>query len=137
MSDRLLAETAFGIAIVDAESGELLALEAGPALPRRTSEGLGLPLLVDVARHGSRVVAVLERRPPVAVSDDAGATWREAGGGLPALVAVAIADDHPDRVAVASRERLFVSSDGGRFWHALPVELEAITALAWEPGVGA
>lgn len=119
------------MASLDCETGELIELEHGPSLRRDDTHGVGLPLLVAAARHGSRLVAVVDRRPPLAVSDDAGTTWREAGGGLPGLVAVAIADDHPDRVAVASAERVFVSTDGGRFWRALPVELEGIVALAW------
>jgi hypothetical protein len=128
----LLAETAFGIATVDGETGELVALEAGESLHRPSVEGLGLPRLVAADAHGSRVVAALDLRPPLAVSDDAGMTWREAGAGLPPVVAVAIAPDHPDAVAAVTRTRVYVSQDGGRFWRSLPIELEGIVAVAWD-----
>ena len=62
---------------------------------------------------GSTVVAVVDRRPPLVVSNDAGRTWREAGGGLPPGRAVAIADDDPDLVLYAARNRLYLSEDGG------------------------
>lgn len=129
---RVLAETAFGIATVDVETGELVSLEAGPPLRRPAVEGLGLPRLVAADAHGSRIVAALDLRPPLALSDDAGLTWREAGAGLPAIVAVAIAPDHPDVVAAATATRLYLSLDGGRFWRSLPVELEGITAVLIE-----
>lgn len=128
----VLAETAFGIATVEVESGELLSLEPGPALPRPVVEGIALPRLVTADAHGSRIVAVVDRKPPLVVSDDAGATWREAGGGLPPGRAVAISAVHPDHVVFGSATRLFVSEDGARFWRALSPELEEISAVAWE-----
>ena len=57
------------------------------------------------------------------LSNDGGATWREAGGGLPPGFAVAIADDDPDRMLYAARNRLYVSANGGVFWRSLPFEL--------------
>ena len=128
----LLAETAFGIATVDPDTGELVELEAGEPLHRPSVEGIGLPRLVAADMHGSRVVAALDLRPPLAVSDDAGVTWREAGAGMPPVVAVAIAPDHPDVVAAVTATRVYVSHDGGRFWHSLPIELEGIVAVAWD-----
>jgi len=92
-----------------------------------------LPLVVAAAAHGSTVVAVVDRRPPLVVSNDGGITWREAGAGLGSGVAVAISPEHPDLVAFATAERLYVSRDGGRFWTALAVELPAITAVAFAP----
>jgi hypothetical protein len=128
----VLAETSFGIATVEAETGELVGLEPGAPLPRTAVEGIGLPRLVAADAHGSRIVAVVDRKPPLVVSDDAGATWREAGGGLPPGRAVAISPAHPDLVVYASATRLFVSEDGGRFWRALAPELDDIGAVAWE-----
>jgi hypothetical protein len=128
----VLAETVFGIATVDADSGELVALEGGEPLPRPSVAGLGLPRLVAADRYGSRVVAALDLRPPLAVSDDAGVTWRQAGAGIPPVVAVAIAPDHPDMMAAVTATRIYVSHDGGRFWHSLPLELEGIVAVALE-----
>ena len=45
---------------------------------------LNLPRLVAAAAAGSTVVAVVDTKPPLVVSHDAGATWRESGRGLPA-----------------------------------------------------
>ncbi len=77
------------------------------------------------------MVAVVDRKPPLLVSHDAGTTWREAGGGLPPGRDVAIAGDDPDVVLFAGAERLFLSLDGARFWHALTLELPEITAVAF------
>ena len=90
---------------------------------------LELPLLVAAAAHGSTVVAVVDRRPPLVVSNDGGATWREAGSGLGPGTAIAISPDDPDLVLYATAERLHLSRDGGRFWQALSVELPDITAV--------
>ena len=65
------------------------------------------------------------------VSNDGGLTWRESGAGLGPGVAIAISPDHPDLVVYATRERLHVSRDGGRFWTALTVELPEITAVGF------
>jgi hypothetical protein len=125
---QVLVAFALGVARLDVEAAtwELVDddVETGPG------EDVGLPLVVDTARCGARIVALLDRRPPLAISDDAGATWSEAGSGLPAGVALAISADHPDDLVYASRARVFVSRDGGRFWSALPPELEGITAVA-------
>jgi hypothetical protein len=129
---RALAETSFGIATIDLDDDELVSLEPGDPLVQPAVEGLSLPRLVAADAFGARVVAVVDTRPPLLVSDDAGATWREAGGGLPPGRAVAISRDHPDLVLFASETRVFVSSDGGRFWRSLTPELEAIVAVAWD-----
>ena len=92
---------------------------------------LNLPRLVAAAASGSTVVAIVDRRPPLLVSGDAGATWREAGGGLPPGFAVAIDPDDPDRVLYAARNRLYLSPDGGRFWRGLEPELPDIEAVGW------
>ncbi len=77
------------------------------------------------------MIAVVDRRPPLVVSHDGGTSWREAGAGLRPGVAVAISPEHPDLVLYATEERLHLSRDGGRFWHALSVELPAITAVSF------
>jgi hypothetical protein len=79
----------------------------------------------------STATAVPFGSPPLAVSHDGGRTWREAGGGLPKGRAVAVDDDNPDRILYAARNRLFLSEDGGRFWHALVVELPEIEAVVF------
>jgi hypothetical protein len=124
-----LVSTAFGVYALDLDTEEVVDQE-GP-LPPAAAPPVQLPLLVAAAESGSTVVALLDRRPPLAVSHDAGRTWHEAGGGLPAGRAVAIAPDDPDVVLYAARNRLYVSRDGGRFWHALAPELPEIDAVAF------
>lgn len=124
-----LVATALGCVIVELESGDAELVDDDP--PTAGSAEVSLPLLIAADQVGARVVAVLNRRPPLMLSDDAGQTWREAGGGLPAGAAVAIHPDEPDRLLYASESRLFLSEDGGRFWRALEPELIGITALAF------
>jgi hypothetical protein len=88
-------------------------------------------LLVDVAVAGSTIVLVVDRRPPLLISHDLGATWSERGGGLPRGKAVAIGSN-PDEIAYAARNRLYFSTDGGRFWRAVGVELPEILDIGWE-----
>ena len=121
--------TAFGCFRVDLESEEAELTDDDP--PVAEDVEVSLPLVVAAARVGSRVVAVVDRRPPLLLSDDAGLTWREAGGGLPAGVAIAIDEDDPDTMLYASESRLFVSEDGGLFWRSLPPELIGITSVTF------
>lgn len=123
-----LVSTAYGVYAVDLETEDVREYEGALAVP--PAPAVALPLVVAAAESGSTVVAVLDRRPPVAVSHDAGRTWRESGGGLPAGRAVAIAPDDPDVVVFAARNRLYLSTDGGRFWRALTPELPEIKAVA-------
>ena len=87
------------------------------------------PRVVACAAVGSTVVAVVARRPPLMISHDAGLTWHESGGGLPAGRDVAISESNPDLLVFASANRLYVSRNGGRFWSALTVELPEIRAV--------
>ena len=127
---RAVAETALGLVTVDLEDEDAELTGAGALVP--TVVELTLPLVVAADRHGARIVAVVARRPPLVISDDAGSTWREAGGGLPPGTAVAISPDHPDRILFATDSRLYLSEDGGRFWRALAPELIGVVAVAWE-----
>ena len=124
----VVARTALGVFAVDEETDELVDTPEflSPEEPEVT-----LPLLVAASSHGSTIVAVLDRRPPLAISHDAGTTWREAGAGLPGGRAVAIAPHDPDLVAYGARNRIYVSRDGGRFWSALTPELPEIEAVSW------
>jgi len=122
-------ETIEGILLVDVETETVLG--AGTELPPVERPPVGLPRVVATAASGSTVVAVIDRRPPLAVSHDGGRTWRESGGGLPAGFAVDVADADPDRILFAARNHLYVSTDGGTFWHRLEVELPDIFGLAW------
>ncbi len=123
-------ETDEGVAVVDLDDEEVVAFEPGATVARAPLE-TGLPLVLDADRSGATIVAVVDRRPPLVISRDAGATWREAGAGLPAGRSVAISPDHPDLVVFASESRLHVSRDGGRFWRALALELDGIRRVAW------
>jgi len=130
VSERLLVRCAVGVVEVDLED-ETVDLGPEAEIRPRAHVDLSLPRVVDVDAVGARVVVVVDRRPPLVVSDDAGATWRETGSGLPAGRAVALLADHPDTIAFASSDRLYVSRDGGIFWRRLAVELPEIDALRW------
>lgn len=123
------AQTADGVFWIDVETEEVLELEPGETLDEPPPVPVPLPRVVAASASGSTVVAVVERRPPLVVSYDAGITWREAGGGLPRGRAVAIAEDDPDLVLYGARNRLYLSRDGGRFWAALTPELPEIEAV--------
>lgn len=127
---RILVACALGTVAVDLDEDDDAEV-VDDELPPIEAPEVDLPLLVAAASHGSTVVAIVDRRPPLVVSGDGGITWREAGAGLGRLVAVAISPEHPDLVVVATAERLHVSRDGGRFWTALTVELPSITAVAF------
>ena len=92
---------------------------------------LELPRVVAASAAGATVVAVVDRRPPLVVSYDAGVTWNEAGGGLPPGFDVAVDPSDPDRILFAARNRLHLSTDGGRFWRSLAPELPDVEAVAW------
>jgi hypothetical protein len=125
---KALVRTVDGVFAVDVETEDV---EPHGRFAVAEEPSLSLPRVVAAAVSGSTYVAVVDRRPPLLVSHDAGTTWHEAGGGLPPGRAVAIAEDNPDRVLYAARNRLYVSADGGRFWRALTVELPEIQAVAW------
>jgi len=110
---------------------ELLEHEEGAALARERPLDLVPPWAagqaLDADVSGSTIVLLLNRRPPLLVSHDTGATWSERGSGLPAGRAV----ENPDDVLYAARNRIHVSRDGGVFWRAVAVELPEIQDLAW------
>jgi hypothetical protein len=124
---RALVATVDGVFEVDLE--EEVVLGATDTMVEPEPVSLALPLVVAAAAVGSTVIAVVDRRPPLVVSNDAGRTWRESGGGLPPGRAIAIAGDDPDYVLYAARNRLYLSTNGGVFWRALTLELPEIEAL--------
>jgi hypothetical protein len=117
-----------GVVLIDLE--DELVIE-GQELPTVDAPVVELPRVVATARSGATIVAVVDRRPPLAISRDNGSTWNEAGGGLPTGFAVAVAEDDPDRMLYAGRNRLYVSVNGGVFWRALTLELPDVLAVAW------
>ena len=126
---RASVRTAEGAYDVDLELEEVIGEtdEFEPAAVR-----VELPRVVAAAASGATVVAVVDRRPPLAISNDAGSTWREAGGGLPPGFAIAINDENPDLMLFAARNRLYLSENGGIFWRALVPELPDIEAVRFD-----
>lgn len=116
---RALVATAHGVYAVDVDAEEVLALEEAEVAEKSA----------DAA--GGTMVVILERRPPLRVSHDGGATWDDAGGGLPPGRAVAVNAEDPALVLYAARNRLYLSTDGGVLWRALAFELPEISAVAW------
>jgi hypothetical protein len=121
--------TAEGTFEVDLETEEVVG-EAAEFETVRVS--VQLPRVVAATAVGATVIAVVDRRPPLAISNDAGRTWREAGGGLPPGFAIAIDEDNPDRLLFAARNRLYLSENGGIFWRALVPELPDIEAIQFD-----
>lgn len=124
------------IAVVGTVDGafavDLETAEVEPEVPftPAPAPSLNLPRVVAAAASGSTIVAVVDAKPPLLVSHDAGTTWRDSGRGLPAGRAVAIDDLDPDVVVFATRNRLYLSRDGGLFWTSIPAELPEIQTLA-------
>jgi hypothetical protein len=125
---RALVRTVDGVFEVDLDEEEVLGSADAQVEPEEVA--ISLPLLVAAAASGSTVIAVVDRRPPLVISNDAGRTWRESGGGLPPGRAIALAWDDPDYAVYAARNRLYVSTNGGVFWRALALELPEIEAVA-------
>ena len=125
-----IVTTAGGFLGVDLDTEEVEPCDA--PLSDLESIETGLPRVVDAAAAGSTVIALVDARPPLLVSYDAGSTWNESGRGLPPGVAVAISPENPDVAVYATSDRLYVTHDGGRFWHRLELELDAIEDVALE-----
>ena len=124
-----LVRTAEGVFSVDVETE--MAFGAVDAVVDQERIALELPRVVAASAAGATIVAVVDRRPPLVVSYDTGVTWNEAGGGLPPGFDVAVDPADPDRILFAARNRLYLSTDGGRFWRSLAPELPDVEAVAW------
>jgi hypothetical protein len=114
---RALVRTEHGVYELHLEDEEVVGLVEDPGFAPR----------IAVRDGDTLVVATEQAHPPLRVSHDGGTTWADAGAGLPAARALAIAGD---LVLCAGRNRLFLSEDGGRFWRALAPELPEIEAVA-------
>ena len=125
--------TVDGVFFVDLEDGAVVGPSSDAVFdpPPAPASRPPLPRLVAASGAGSTVAAVVDAKPPLLVSHDAGRTWKDAGRGLPPGHAVAVAEDDPDRMLYAARNRLYVSTDGGRFWRSLEGELPDIENVAW------
>jgi hypothetical protein len=122
--------TVEGVFLVDLEDESVLG-PSGAAFDPPAAARPFLPRLVAASAAGSTVVAIVDAKPPLLVSHDAGRTWRESGRGLPAGYAVAVSVGNPDHLLFATRNRLHVSTDGGRFWRSLEAEFPDIEGVAW------
>jgi hypothetical protein len=124
-----VARTLAGTFVIDLEDEEVIG-EVDAFEPAKVN--VELPRVVAAAASGATIVAVVDRRPPLAISNDAGRTWREAGGGLPPGFAIAVHEDNPDLMLFAARNRLYLSENGGTFWRALVPELPDIDAVRFD-----
>jgi hypothetical protein len=119
---------------VSAEEDELAGHQPGGVIerprPLELVPGWAAERVLDVDAVGSTIVLLLDRKPPLAISHDAGVTWTERGAGLPAGRAVAVRDN-TDHILYGARNRLYVTGNGGIFWRALAVELPEIRDVAW------
>lgn len=122
-----LVRTVDGTFAVDLDQDEVVPWAGSPVSTEELV--LNLPRLVAAAAVGATVVALVDAKPPLLVSHDAGSTWRASGHGLPPGRAVALAETNPDVVVYAARNRLYLSTDGGRFWASLTVELPEIESI--------
>jgi photosystem II stability/assembly factor-like uncharacterized protein len=126
---KAVARTLVGTFVIDLEDEEVIG-EVDAFEPAKVK--VELPRVVAAAASGATIVAVVDRRPPLAISNDAGRTWREAGGGLPPGFAIAVHEDNPDLMLFAARNRLYLSENGGTFWRALVPELPDIEAVRFD-----
>ena len=121
---KAIVSTGDGWLVVDLDTEEVEPCDAPLTQPE--IEHPSLPRVLDADASGSTVIALVDARPPLLVSYDAGTTWNESGRGLPTGVAVALSRDDPDVGVYATEDRLYVTRDGGRFWRRLELELDAI-----------
>ncbi len=124
---KALVATAGGVFAVDLDEQEVTPGDPFDPAPQLET---GLPRVIQAAASGATIVALVDAKPSLLLSYDAGTTWREGGRGLPPGRAIAIARNDPDLIVYAARNRLYVSRNAGVFWTALEVELPEIDALA-------
>jgi hypothetical protein len=128
---RVLVQTKDAVLTIDADEG-VVEIETGSRLDPPPDVPVSLPAVRACVGSGSTLVALVERRPPLVVSHDAGRTWHEAGSGLPPGRAIAIDEDDPDTILFAARNRVWLSTNGGRFWESLALDLPEIDAVAFD-----
>jgi hypothetical protein len=127
---QVLVQTGEAVITIDADEG-VVEIEAGLRLEQPPDVPVSLPGVRACVGSGSTLVALVDRRPPLVISHDAGLTWHEAGGGLPAGRAIAIDEDDPDRILFAARNRVWLSTNGGRFWESIALDLPEVEAVAF------
>jgi hypothetical protein len=127
---QVLVQTRDAVLTIDADEG-VVDIDTGARLTRPPDIAVSLPAVRACVGSGSTLVALVDRKPPLVVSHDAGRTWHEAGSGLPKGRAIAIDEDDPDRILFAAPHRVWLSTDGGRFWESLVLDLPEIDAVAF------
>jgi hypothetical protein len=125
-----LVQIAGAVLTIDADEG-VVEIESGARLTAPPQVEVSLPGVRSCVGSGSTVVALVDRRPPLVISYDAGLTWHESGGGLPRGRAIAIDDEDPDLMLFAASHRVWASTDGGRFWESLVLDLPEIEAVGF------
>lgn len=125
-------QIAGAVLTIDADEG-VVEIEADARLTPPPQVDVSLPGVRACVGSGSTIVALVDRRPPLVVSHDAGRTWHEAGGGLPRGRAIAIDEDDPDSILFAAKHRVWHSANGGRFWESLVLDLPEIEAVEFGP----
>src|SRR5262249_60862945 len=111
-------QTQEGVVAVDLEDETVLEVAAYASVESQPEVPVPIPRVLATAASGSTVICLVDAKPPLLVSHDAGRTWREAGRGPPPGRAVAIGEDDPDLLLYAAADRLDGSRDGGRFLRA-------------------
>lgn len=127
---QVFVQTQDAVLTIDAEEG-VVDIDTSARLTRPPDIEVSLPSVRACVGSGSTLVALVDRKPPLVVSHDAGRTWHEAGSGLPKGRAIAIDEDDPDRILFAAPYRVWLSTDGGRFWESLALDLPEIEAVAF------
>ena len=130
---QVLVQTADAVLTVDADEG-VVGIETDWRLTPPPDVPVSLPTVRACVGSGSTLVALVDRRPPLVVSHDAGRTWHETGAGLPPGRAIAIDEEDPDAILFAARNRVWASTDGGLFWESLAIDLPEIEAVAFASG---
>jgi hypothetical protein len=118
---KALVDTVEGVFEVDLDSEEV-----GPSAGR-SPRSAWTPLPRDRRGGGGLDSCRRDRRPAAHPRLATRAPWRESGRGLPPGRAVSSED--PDVILFAGRNRLYLSRDGGRFWHPLGTELPDMLAI--------
>jgi hypothetical protein len=130
---QVLVQTADAVLTIDADEG-VVGIDADRRLTPPPDVPVSLPAVRACVGSGSTLVALVDQRPPLVVSHDAGRTWHETGAGLPPGRAIAIDEGDPDAILFAARNRVWASTDGGRFWESLALDLPEIEAVAFAQG---
>lgn len=134
---RILAATNNDLNISEDDAATWKPREIGKVAPRSYCRGM-----TQVIGKPERILLGIGDGPPgwtgiIVVSDDAGATWRQAAMPGPANSTIWTFATHAanmDLVYAASVSgQVYRSTDAGERWEKLPVEFGEIRALAWGP----